>query len=431
MALFASSMVAVLTFVFATPAHATPSISASTVSTSIGTTNVTPVWGPQINKVVYDNGWYYAVAMNGSGTSYPWNADLWESPDGVNWTLAVTIGAWVYQPPGLIEDSGNRLWLDIPCYTGGTCYPGANTLSGSAQQYVYLQRLQFSTFLANGSIDFSNFAQHSVLTTTAQRYYRGAAIDHDRRYMYEAYSDTAWNFKLSTYDTWNNTETTQLMATPGSGTNPQQAYLYPRVRPGTSSGEIWLLFDQDYVGQQSTSIFGVQLWHSTNGGATWSEYMVAECLNPDANNFCDAVDLVVDSNDAPHVLYYKAIAGVNHLYYWAGSPGNVTLPGSPTDLGAYNNHSQMSFTGTAPVRIFAFTGPDNNLDVLSSSNGTTWTSDTKAVPGAGVIYTPTLMRPESGSFHSEDSGIYKMLLSSTATGTTSPFSQLQFVTYTA
>lgn len=415
----------------AVPAYAVSSITASTVSASIGTTNVTPVWGPQINKIVYDNSWYYAVGMNGSGTSYPWSAAIWKSHDGSTWSQVVTIGPWVYQPPGLIEDSGNRLWLDIPCYTGGACYPGASTLAGSAEQYVYLQRLQFSTYLSDGSVDFSTFSQHSILTTTAQRYYRGAAIDHDRRYMYEAYSDPSWNLDFSSYDTWNNTETTGVIASPGTGTNPQQAYLYPRVRPGTSSGEIWLLFDQDYVGQTSTSIFGVQLWHSTDGGATWSEFMVASCPSPDSNNYCDAADLVVDTNDAPHVLFYKRIAGLDHLYYWRGTAGSVVLSGSPTDLGAYNSHSQMTFTGTGDVFVFAFTGNDSNLVVLRSPNGVSWSVDTKAVPGAGLIYTPTVMRPESGTFHSEGADIFNMILSSTPSGTTSPYSQLQFVTYTA
>lgn len=416
---------------FAPPASATPTLTASTVTNAFGATNVTPMWGPQINKVVYDNSWYYAVVMNGSGTSYPWTAEVWKSSNGTTWTKAVTLGQWVYQPPGLLLDSGNRLWLDVPCYTGGSCFPGASTLAGSPQQYIYLQRLQFSSKLADGSFDFSTFSQYSVLTTSAERYYRGEAMDPSRRYVYQAYSTAGWYLNFSTFDTWTGTESTHVIGTPG--TSPQEAYLYPRVRPGTAPGEVWLLFSQIYVAQSSTSIFGVQLWHSTDGGATWSGFMVASCPSPDASNWCDASDLVIDQNDVPNVLFYKRVAGVSHLYYWKGTAGSVTLTGSPTDLGAYDNHSQMSFVGSGNRFIFAHNGPttDNNLQVLSSPTGATWTTTTMPVPGAGLIYSPNIMRPESGTWHSEGTNVFSMLLSSTATGTTSPYSQVQFVTYSA
>lgn len=419
----------------APPASATPTLTASMVTNAIGTTNVTPMWGPQINKVVYDGSWYYSVVMNGSGTQHPWNAEIWESPDGVNWTKAVEIGPWVYQPPGLLLDSGNRLWLTLPCFTGGACYPGASTLAGSPQQYVYLQRLQFSSKLANGSFDFSTFNQYSVLSATnGQRYYRGESMDPSRRYIYTAYTDLNWGLNFSTFDTWTDTESTHVIGTPG--TSPQEGYLYPRVRPGTAAGEIWLLFDQDYTAQSSTSIFGVQLWHSTDGGATWSGFMVASCPSPDNSNYCESSDLVIDQNDVPNVLYGKVIGGVSHLYYWKGTAGSVTLTGSPTDLGPYDSHAAMSFVGSGTRFIFAHVGAatddtlDPNLQVLSSTDGgATWTANPMPVPNAGIIYSPTVMRPESGSFHSEGTNVFSMLLSSTPTGATSVRSQVQFVTY--
>lgn len=42
------------------------SITSAPVSTTIGTTNVTPMWGPQIPKVVYDGQWYYTTTLDGS-----------------------------------------------------------------------------------------------------------------------------------------------------------------------------------------------------------------------------------------------------------------------------------------------------------------------------------------------------------------------------
>ena len=55
--------------------------------------------------------------------------------------------------------------------------------------------------------------------------------------------------------------------------------------------------------------------------------------NPDGvNNWCDAAYLVIDSPDAPHVLFYKRTAGADHLYYWKGKGGlgdPAGLPGGP------------------------------------------------------------------------------------------------------
>ena len=85
-----------LTLVFATPGEA-GTITRAPVSTTMGTTNVTPMWGPQIPKIVYDapSGWWYASTLDGSGTQYPWIARIWKSSDHVTWTLVKTLNAWV------------------------------------------------------------------------------------------------------------------------------------------------------------------------------------------------------------------------------------------------------------------------------------------------------------------------------------------------
>ena len=232
---------AVLAAAILAPLALASSISSSPVSTTIGMTNVTPMWGPQIPKVVYDGQWYYTTTMDGSGTQHPWNAKIWKSSDGVSWTLVKTLNAWVYQPPGLILDSGNRLWLNVPCYTGGECYPGVAPKAGGALASVYLVRLQFSAKLADGSFNFSTWTDRSDRSASSERYYRGISIDtQSRRFIYEVYSKAGWPLYLSRYDTWDNTENTHLVGTPGVN----EAYLYARVRPGTAAGEVWLLFNQ-------------------------------------------------------------------------------------------------------------------------------------------------------------------------------------------
>jgi len=374
----------------------------------------------------------YAVTLDGTGTQHPWNAKIWKSQNGTTWTLAKTIGPWVYQPPSLLLDSGNRLWLELPCYTGGSCYPGAQVLAGSAMQYVYLQRLRFSTKGGDGAFDFINWSEHSVLTTTGERYYAGLAIDPTRRYLYHAYSKAGWGLFFSKFDTTTNIETTSQIGFPGAG----EAYLYARVRPGTAAGEVWLYFNQTYTGQLSTSIFGVQLWRSTDYGATFAQaqkFMVASCPTPTNVNWCDNSDLAIDSNNVPHVLFYKDIAGVSNLYYWKGTAGSVMLPGSPVNLGAYENHAQIAAYGTGDKFVFATDSisGNNQLRVKRSPTGATWTTESLAVPNAGVIYSPNVLRPESGTFHSQGTNIFKMLLSSTAVGTTTPFSKLQIATYAA
>ena len=427
-----TALASLLPLLMPTAASAASTLTESTISTTIGTTNVTPMWGPQGPKIVYDGAWYYAVTLDGTGTQHPWNAKIWKSQNGTTWTLAVTIGSRVYQPPSLLLDSGNRLWLELPCFTGAACYPGAATLAGADQQYVYLQRLQFSTHSGDGSLDFTNWSDHSDLTTTAERFYAGLAIDPSRRYLYHAYSKNGWGLYFSKFDTWTNTETTNQIGSPGAG----ESYLYARIRPGTAAGEVWLYFNQTYTGQLSTSIFGVQLWRSTDYGATFAQaqkFMVASCPNPTDVNWCDNSDLAVDSSDVPHVLFYKNIAGVSHLYYWKGTAGSVTLTGSPVDLGAYDNHAQIAAFGSGDKFVFAQDGlnANNQLRVMRSTTGATWTTESLTVPNAGAIYSPNVLRPESGTFHSQGSNIFKMLLSSTPVGTTTPYSNLQIATYTA
>ena len=404
--------------------------SVASVSTTIGMTNVTPMWGPQLPKIVHDapSGWYYAATMDGSGTQHPWNARIWKSSNGTSWSLVKTLNAHVYQPPALTLDSGNRLWLSVPCYTGGECYPGVSSASGAVGERVYLVRLQFSAKLGDGSFNFSSWSDQSVRTAGAERYYGGIAIDADRRFMYHAYSKAGWGLYVSKFDTWNNSESTALAGSPGAS----EAYLYPRVRPGTSSGEVWLLFNQTTLDTgNSATIHGVQLWRSTDGGATFpanQRFMVASCPNPDGvNNWCDAADLVIDSSDAPHVLFYKRTTGADHLYYWKGTAGSVTLPGSPVDLGSYENHSQIVLGASGERFVFA---ADSVLRVLRSTNGTSWTSETFPISGADAVYSPNLMRKESGSFHADSSEVFRMLASSRPSGS-GVYSRLDRVTYTA
>ncbi|WDZ82656.1 hypothetical protein [Micromonospora cathayae] len=427
-------LTAVVTLLLATASPATASATTvAAVSTTIGTTNVTPMWGPQLPKVVHDanSGWYYTATMDGSGSAYPWQARIWKSPNGTSWTLAATLNQYVYQPPALLLDSGNRLWLTVPCYTGGQCYPGVTPLAGGVNQYVYLVRLQFTTVLGDGSLSLTTWNDHSVRTTSAERYYGGIAIDDDRRYVYHAYSRSNWDLYVARFDTWTNTETVTYVASPGVN----EAYLYPRVRPGTASGEVWLSFNQTELNTgSSATIHGVQLWRSTDGGATFpSRFMVASCPSPDGTaNWCDAVDLVIDGANAPHVLFYKKISGVSHLYYWKGNAGSVTLPGSPVDLGGYDNHAQIVLGAAGERFVFGTLAgaPDNVLRVLRSTTGTSWSTETHAVSGADRTYSPNLMRRESGSFHTNGSEIFRMLLSSRPSGG-SVYSRLDFLTYTA
>lgn len=411
---------------------AASSTTVSTISSTIGTTNVTPMHSPQLPKIIRDsNGWYYTTTLDGSGTSYPWIARIWKSPDGVNWTLAVSLGQWVYQPPSLLLDSGNRLWLTVPCYTGGQCYPGVASASGASMERVYLVRLQFSTRLGDGSFDLGSWSDQSVRSAGAERYYGGMAIDNDRRYIYHAYSKADWSLNVSKFDTWTNTETTSLVANPGVN----EAYLYPRVRPGTTSGEVWLLFNQTVLNTgSSATIHGVQLWRSTDGGASFpsgQRYMVASCPSPDGvSNWCDAADLVVDSSNRPHVLFYKMISGVSHLYYWRGNAGSVTLPGSPHDLGTYENHAQLAVAASGERFVLGTPAAGSaSLHVLRSTTGTSWATETFPVSGAAQVYSPNLERKETGSWVPDAGTGIRMLLSTRPTGS-SAFSRLDFLTYT-
>ena len=141
---------------------------------------------------------------------------------------------------------------------------------------------------------------------------------------------------------------------------------------------------------------------------------------------------MIDANDVPHVLFYKKISGVSHLYYWKGNAGSVFLPGSPVDLGAFDNHSQIATLGANGTKfVFAHNAetPDNVLRVRRSPDGVTWTTETFSVPNNAFIYSPNLMRPESGTFHSWGTNIFQMLLSGKPSGGT--WSRLEFLKYTA
>jgi hypothetical protein len=195
---------------------------------------------------------------------------------------------------------------------------------------------------------------------------------------------------------------------------------------------VWLLFNQTLLGTgSSATIYGVQLWRSTDGGVTFPQnqrFMVAYCPNPDGvNNWCDASDLAIDGNDAPHVLFYKKIGGVSHLYYWQGSPGSVTLTGSPVDLGAYDNHSQLQL-GASDERFVFATAATSDFSVLRSTNGTVWTTQVFPVSGTSEVYSPNLLRKESGTFPLA-TNVFAMLLSERPTGS-SVFSRLDYLTDT-
>jgi hypothetical protein len=156
--------------------------------------------------------------------------------------------------------------------------------------------------------------------------------------------------------------------------------------------------------------------------------MAAYYPNPDGtNNWCDVSDLAVDSSDRPHVLFYKKIAGVSHLYYWKGTAGSVTLTGSPVDLGAYDNHSQLLLGIGDEDFVFATDTATTNLSVLRSVGGSSWTTQAFPVIGTSEIYSPNLLRPESGTFLLGGNA-FPMLLSERPTGS-SVFSRLDFVLY--
>jgi hypothetical protein len=160
--------------------------------------------------------------------------------------------------------------------------------------------------------------------------------------------------------------------------------------------------------------------------------MVASVPDPDGSaNWCDAADLEVDSSDRPHVLFFKEVNSTAHLYYWRGTSGNVVLPGSPQDLGPYDNHSQLMLAPLSPPSnedvVFATNGGPN-LTVMRSTDGTSWSTESFPVSGASTLYSPNLMRTESGSWPVGNGYDFPMLLSEIPTGG-STYSTLDFLIY--
>ena len=80
-------------------------------------------------------------ARRPGGTQYPWKARIWKSRNGSQWTQAAELPSHVYQPPGLVVDSANRLHLQVGCYTGAECYPGVDPAPGPELGAVYTVRL--------------------------------------------------------------------------------------------------------------------------------------------------------------------------------------------------------------------------------------------------------------------------------------------------
>jgi len=87
----------------------------------------------------------------------------------------------------------------------------------------------------------------------------------------------------------------------------------------------------------------------------------------------------------------------------------VTLSGSPVDLGAYDNHSQLQL-GASDERFVFATAADSNFSVIRSTNGTAWTTQVFPVSGMSEVYSPNLLRKESGTFPLS-TNVFAMLLS--------------------
>jgi hypothetical protein len=369
------------------PGNAPERVSISTVS-ELQVANVFPTWGAQIPKIVYDGHWYYATTLDGNGTEYPWHASIWKSRNGVDWAEAWELVGHVYQPPGLVIDSQNRVFLEVGCYTRAECYPGVAPAPGADMAKVYTVRLLLDERLPDGSIDFSRFEDHSLRSGTTERYYMGMAVDASRRYVYTAYAVGDWGLWFNVFDTVSGTDvSTRQVGTPPAG----HAWLYFRIQPGSTPEEIFLSFEQYQLGTPNSAYLDAALLlRSTDGGLTFPEtHTLASSPNTDGNlNFVDASDLTLDPEGELHLTFFRRVDGVNTLYY------QRDVDGAPAAIGPLDNHSQIVADGTGRITVYGTR--EGDFAVATSTDGRHWNITTYP-NGDFTVTGPNLLRPLSGS----------------------------------
>lgn len=411
----------------ATVGNPPPRVTISTLA-ELGVANVFPTWGAQIPKIVYDGHWYYATTLDGNGTEYPWHARIWKSEDGEDWTQVLELPGHVYQPPGLVVNSNNDLFLEVGCYTGASCYPGVPPAPGANEAAVYTVRLQFDKHLADGSVDFSQFTDYSLRSPGSERYYMGMAVDPSRRYVYTAYAVNGWDVWFNVFDTKTGTDvSTRKIGTPPAG----HAWLYFRIQPGSSPGEIYLSFEQYQLGTPNSAYLDAALLlRSTDGGSTFPEqHTLATSPNTDGNtNFVDTSDMTLDSHGELNMTFYRRVNGVSTLYYQRG------VNGTPVAIGPLDNHSQLAVDSSGKITVF---GTEDNAGsasgqfaVATSTDGTHWHIDTYS-DGDLAMTGPNMLRSLSGSLTPPTlrgaQGGYQMLMAGQHAGV-SHFTLL-FITY--
>ena len=395
--------------------------SVSTVA-ELGVANVFPTWGAQIPKVIYDGHWYYATTLDGSGTEYPWHARIWKSRNGKHWTEVWELVGHVYQPPGLVLDAANDVFLEVGCYTGAECYPGVAPAPGADMAKVYTVRLLLQDRNPDGSIDFTQFTDYSLRSGTTERYYMGMAVDANRRYVYTAYAVGDWGVWFNVFDTATGTDvSTKQIGTPPAG----HAWLYFRIQPGSAPGEIFLSFEQYQLGTPNSAYLDAALLlRSTDGGLSFPEsHVLASSPNTDGDlNYVDTSDLTLDSEGVLNVTFFRRVDGVDTLYYQHG------VDGDPVAVGPLNNHSQLVVDADGTVTVFG--SLDGSFAVATSTDGTHF--DIRTYPAGDLtVIGPNLLRSLSGSLpppHSHGAHpAYQMLASGMHEGS-SAFTLL-FVTY--
>lgn len=387
------AFVLVVAGVAAGPAAAAD-VDVNVITSGLHVSNVVPTWGAQIPKLAYDGGWYYASTLDSDDNAkYPWRGIIYKSRDGKTWTKALemndpssdyvctTCGSTqpshglLYQPIALFFDNQHRLHLQVGCWNGGECYPGIPSPPGS-HTYIYTLRLIFSDRLADGSIDFSRYADRSLRAPAPDgapisRYYQGLATDPTGRYIYAAFAgfgsndspsspaDSVGPVWFNVFDTQTETDvfTSKIGVTPGPTDAPPcgRGWIYVRVRPGLAPGEIYLSFQQvvlceSYV--NSAPIDAAWLWRSTDGGRTFPERVkTAEVPYADGyTSWVDSTDSTVDSRGVVHAISYKRSNAVSTMLYQEG------MHGTPVTVGQLDNHSQLVVTPAGGRLIFSNQG---------------------------------------------------------------------------
>ena len=311
------------------------------------------------------------------------------SPQRQRWTQAAALPGHVYQPPGLLVDSAERLHLQVGCYTGAECYPGVAPAPGGELAAVYTVRLAFASRRPDGSIDFSRFDDDTLRAGQTERYYQALAVDPTRRFLYSAYAVNGWDIWFNSLDT----QTGQDVHTTHVGTPPvNRAWLYFRLAPGTQPGEVYLSFVQYILGTPNSAYLdAVHLWRSTDGGQTFPEKTVlASEPAADGNQYwVDATDITVDAQDVVHAIFFKRSGGVSNLFYQRG------LNGTPVAIGPLDNHAQLAI-GRNGER-FVFSNQAANVVVARSLDGVVWSTQQHPVAGYSGVFWPNLLSPKSGS----------------------------------